>query len=125
MSSQLPPEVVEALRRGSPLEAMKLMRKANPKMGLAEAKKFLEAVQRMVPTAAAQVKGQAQAHVGSSTPHTPPQKVAVHQYKQAVRTTFERTGLSPGEEPKADSDWGPISLLVVGVMALLLYVKFG
>jgi hypothetical protein len=125
VSSQLPPEVVEALRRGNPLEAIKLMRRANPKMGLAEAKRFLEAVQKMGPSVAAAAAAKAQARPSSSTPHTPPPRIPIPYHKPSVSPTFERTGLSPGEQPRATAESGAIALLVVVVMTVLLWVKFG
>src|ERR1700752_869045 len=121
--TQLPPEVVDALRRGDPMGAMKAMKKAHPSMGLADVRKFLQAVQKMSPAnlprhGAAKPSAPPASH--SSTPHTPK-----HAPAASIHTVYFGKGLSPGEVPRSGDSAGPIVLMVIAVMALLLYMRFG
>src|SRR5260221_2686443 len=93
----LPPNVVEALRRGDKIEAIKLLREVT-RVGLAEAK---TAIDRHGASGAAPPKQPAQTgHGMHSTPHT-----------------WRPGGLSPGEVPRSSS--GPAGIAILLAVAVL------
>ena len=102
----LPPAVLEALKRGNKIEALKLLRDST-KGGLGEAKAMVEALQG------------AKAAVGrvgtpSTSAHVSHNPVLVHGYRR-------RPGLSPGEVPASGgSAWWVLLLLAGGVLAYFL-----
>lgn len=100
--NQLPPEVVEALRSGHVIEALKRLREATG-VGLAEAKALLEAQ-------AAARAGQATVH-----PHTHPvQPTRV----PSASPPQSLGGLSPGEVPRASgSGLATAVLIAIAVVA--------
>src|SRR5947207_10484099 len=72
----LPPQVAAAFQRGNLIEAIKILRKQRPQMGLAEAKALIEALQQQ-----GQVKANVKTHVTTDVhhankPHTPPAHAA-------------------------------------------------
>jgi ribosomal L7/L12-like protein len=103
--SSLPPEVVEALRKGNKIEAIKRLREATG-VGLAEAKGAVEHLQW---------------HGSSTNP-----KVSA-----TVRVTVKKAppghapGLSPGEVPRSSISAGAIvALAVIAALAGWLAAKF-
>jgi hypothetical protein len=108
--NSLPPQVLEALKRGNKIEAIKLLREAMA-VGLAEAKSVVEA-HGMVS--------------GDAPPKQKPQARAMH---RPVRTNTGRPredDLSPGEEPRsAASPLGIVVAIAAVVAAAWLYAKFG
>ena len=106
---QFPPEVLEALKRGNKIEAIKLLRAA-AKVGLAEAKTVVDALQN--------------AQAGKVAPAAPPPapkrpNVGIaHKHHAINPNLIRRPGLSPGEEPR--SDGGGIGWVVVLAGGLLL-----
>lgn len=119
MSTPLPPEVVNALSRGNLVEAIKLLRKTHPHMGLAEAKALLDAVANLAPKPPPHAPAGKASHAGGlqASHASAPKHDVVH--------IPRRPGLSPGEVPRSSSAAGGMALLVVAVLAVLLYVRFG
>ena len=111
--SKLPPAVIEALRSGNKIQAIKLLRETLGGLGLAEAKGILDHLE----------KGEA-----APAPAKPGPKPAVRIVKtvHADPTAPSRDGLSPGEEPRSNSN--PISvigLIVLAMLGLWLFSRYG
>jgi hypothetical protein len=114
----LPPGVLEALRRGRTLEAIKLLR--NSGFGLKEAKSLLEwhARQNTIPTRARPVED-LQEH---NSPAPSPRPMAHPHVPQPTMGTVSKR-LSPGEVPRGPSSaLGVGVVLVVGVLAALYFL---
>lgn len=114
----LPPEVLEALRRGRTLEAIKLLRKSG--FGLAEAKRLLEwqARRNTIPT-------RARPPDEADAPSPPPRPMAHPHAPQPTMTSIGKR-LSPGEEPRgAGNGLGIGVLLVAGILAALYFLGAG
>lgn len=115
----LPPEVLDALRRGRTLDAIKLLRKSG--FGLAEAKSLLEwqARQNTLPTRAGPPDEPAPPPVAARRPMPHPHPPPVTQASIVHR-------LSPGEVPRGGgSGLGVGVLLVVGILAALYFLGAG
>src|SRR5437867_4473328 len=97
----LPPDVVDALRKGNKIEAIKRLREAT-KIGLAEAKGVIDALE------AAQ-KGQSPPSAPAA-PHAP-RGMQVSHAPHVPRHTGRPTGLSPGEVPRTSS--GAMAAVIV------------
>ena len=104
----LPAGVVEALKAGNKIEAIKRMRESSG-IGLAEAKAMIDAIEHHTRALA---KGQA--HSGGA-PHAPhPNQPLPHR----------PGGLSPGEVPRAGGGaWWLLALVAIGVVMYLLFRK--
>jgi hypothetical protein len=117
----LPPEVLDALRRGRTLEAIKLLRKSG--FGLAEAKRLLEwqARQNTIPTRARPAEeGAAPESIPRSM--APPRPMAHPHQPAATQASIVRR-LSPGEVPRGGgSGIGVGVLLVAGILAALYFL---
>lgn len=112
----LPPEMLDALRRGRTLDAIKLLRKSG--FGLAEAKSLLEwqARQNTLPTRARPPDEPATPAVAARRPMAHPHPPPVTQASIVRR-------LSPGEVPRGGgSGVGVGVLLVVGILAALYFL---
>ena len=108
--SNLPPAVVDALRRGNKIEAIKLLREAMGGLGLAEVKAFVDRLER----------GGAAAPAPKAT--VKPAMRSAHPAPAAPR----RDGLSPGEEPRSSSNPIPlIGLIALAGLALWLFSRYG
>ena len=106
----LPPEVIDALKRGNKIEAIKRLREAMA-LGLAEAKNVVEAHDLISGSSG---KAKPQAH--------PTPKPKPFTYSRRPR----EDDLSPGEEPRnAASPLGIVVAIAAVVAAAWLYVKFG
>jgi hypothetical protein len=101
-SAPLPPEVIEAFRRGSPIEAIKLLRKSTG-LGLKEAKEVLDALK------AAQRPVAVPHHNMRHLPHVP-------------HVPHSRSGLSPGEVPRTGAGFGWV-LVLAGVILAIYFLK--
>jgi len=118
--NSLPKEVVEALRRGNKIEAIKLLRAA-AKVGLAEAKGVIDALEAHANRGAPPAPPAAKAHSPSPSDarsHAPPQPQ--HLYRP------HPDGLSPGEVPR--TSLAPVAILVTiatVVLAAWALGKFG
>lgn len=108
-----PPAVLEALRKGNKLEAIKLLRQAS-KAGLAEAKSMVEAAQGMKPAKPAK---QAAAAVHRPT-------VGAHAVTPARPIPgyipHSRSGLSPGEVPRGGGETGWIFVVIAALVAIFV-----
>jgi hypothetical protein len=108
----LPPEVLDALRRGRTLDAIKLLRKKG--FGLAEAKSLLEwqARRNTLPT-------RVRPGGAADAPEAAPRPLVRPHRPPATMTSIGR-GLSPGEVPRGASNaFGVAVILVVGIVAAL------
>lgn len=113
----LPPQVIEALRRGRMIDAIKLLRESG-EFGLAEAKSLIEwhARQNTIPTRRA----------GAPGPSSPPDAgarpaEAARPLPQPTRATVNR-GLSPGEVPRTGSNAAGIAAMLVVAALVTLYL---
>src|SRR4051794_39877640 len=97
----LPPQVIEALRRGDKIGAIKLMREASG-LGLAEA------------------KGAVEHHEGGIRPPAHPTRSHAVNAANAARTA-RGDGLSPGEQPRTAGGFAIIGLIVMAAIVFWLY----
>lgn len=135
--TELPPDVVDALRRGEPIEAMKLLR-ASAKLSLKDARQAIDrAAGRPAPGASQKASLQeffrAQAaKAGAAAPARPgrasapvhrPSAPAGPSLHTAARTEPLRApqagDLSPGEVPRRGGAWALIAAIAVAVYAYL------
>jgi ribosomal protein L7/L12 len=93
----LPPAAIDALKRGNPIEAIKIVRQATG-AGLAEAKSLIDEIHRQLPK-------------HSGTLQLPPE-------------LRHREGLSPGEVPRTPSAGKWILMAVIAFGAILAVVVF-
>ena len=105
-----PPEVLEALKRGNKIEAIKLLRAA-AKVGLAEAKTVVDALQ-----------------AGSPPPAAPPAakrpNVGIaHKHHAINPNLIRRPGLSPGEVPRSGDGMGWVVVLVGGLLLAWYFLR--
>jgi hypothetical protein len=110
----LPPDVVNALRRGNKIEAIKLLRQATG-LGLAEAKDVVDAYALLAAgRGTAGDASQTAAHGASGvTPHSP------------VRATSSLDPhLSPGEVPRIPNFGWIVAIVVIAAVAGFLYLAF-
>ena len=105
-----PPAVLEALRKGNQLEAIKLLREAS-KTGLVEAKALVDAMQ-----------GAKAARAKEATPPRPPSVGAVARTVSRPPipgyVPHSKSGLSPGEVPRTGGNFWWVLVLIVGVVVL-------
>jgi len=141
-NSELPEAIVEAMRRGSIIEAIKLLRNAKG-IGLKEAKDFIEAQRRGAsaadkpadptgplppPVANALQRGNKieairlfRAHTGLGLKESKDAVDAAHQ--PAARRA---RGLSPGEVPQSENSmWWPVAVILAVVAVYFFLVGFG
>ncbi len=116
LPKQLPPDVAAALSRGNLIEAIKLLR-GKYNIGLAEAKAFLEAVQKQTQAGAAATTA-ARAKVQATMN---PMAHAQHQHSVAVAP--HPSHLSPGEMPRPSSGglFAAVIVAIVFVIAASIY----
>jgi|SRR5688572_6899986 len=114
--NSLPPEVLEALKRGNKIEAIKRLREAMA-LGLAEAKAVVEAhdmIRGSKPAAQPKAKGKAKA---------PLQSMAGKHTSAYIREREDN--LSPGEVPRnSASPFGIIIAIAAVAAAAWLFDKF-
>jgi hypothetical protein len=106
-----PPEVLEALKRGNKLEAIKLLRAA-AKVGLAEAKTVVDAIQAG----------------NAPPPATPPAAKRpnvglAHKHHALNPNLVRRPGLSPGEVPRSGDGMGWVVVLAGGLMLAWFFLR--
>lgn len=109
--NSLPPEVIEALRAGKPIEAMKLLRKSSG-VDLKAAKDAIEA----------QLRNASSSRMTARSPHAPEAKRAL----EALHRKFEdprHRRLSPGEVPRTtvESEW--LVALAAAVLAIYYFLR--
>jgi hypothetical protein len=115
----VPPQVVEALKRGDLMGAFKFLRQHYPKMGLVEIKAMVEALQKDAKAKAAAGSGQpgsAKApHAGMHGGH--------HHPAQTAATVHIDPRLSPGEEPRTGSGnfFAAVVLAIMFVLGVAFY----
>ena len=109
---KFPPEVLEALRKGNNIEAIKLLRMAT-RTGLAEAKSVIDAMERHAPQAHEAADDRADHH-----PRIPPSAAS------SPPPIVVRPGLGPGEQPRSAGGYGFLILIGVAAIAWLAW-KFG
>ncbi|MGZ5038849.1 MAG: ribosomal protein L7/L12 [Usitatibacter sp.] len=98
-SGPLPPDVVDALRRGNKIEAIKLLRQATG-LGLAEAKARVDIYEL--------AGGGKTGNVGMSVRHV----------------TARGEHLSPGEVPRSTAGLGVFVLIALVILGIFLYTQF-
>ena len=106
-SDALPAGVVDAIRSGNKIEAIRLLREATG-AGLVEAKGTIESFEA------------AEGHAAAVTPHPAP-----HPHPKPVASVpLARDGLSPGEEPRtAGKAMGFVVLLVIAAVVVFLILR--
>jgi hypothetical protein len=113
--NSLPPEVLEALKRGNKIEAIKLLRERMA-VGLAEAKSVVEAHGMMSGNSAPKARPGAK-------PAAVRSKVANH---TSAYIRAREDDLSPGEVPRSSaSPLGIVIAIAAVATAAWLFVKFG
>lgn len=95
-SFTLSPEAIEALKRGSPIEAIKIIRQATG-VGLAEAKSIVEQIEKTIPAKARSAAGKPASHV----------------------SLHARAGLAPGEVARGGGPGKWLALIAVGLIVVL------
>src|SRR5437868_2709931 len=110
---QIPPGVLEALKAGNKIEAIRLMREST-KMGLAETKAMVEMLDKVKGIAgpaqaiANVLQGKVAAAQARPTVSKPVGTVKMHAHAP-VNVPTRRPGLGPGEVPRESSGaWGII-----------------
>ena len=122
----LPPEVVEALKLGRPVEAVKRLRKST-NIGLAEAKALIDAFskgntayQSPSAIAARKQKKQKQADAGPGPGPEPARSEPGHRHEYITPPpdpALGRYGLGPGEVRNSNASfWVVLFLIVVAVL---------
>ena len=129
--TDLPPDVVNALRRGEPLEAMKLLR-ASAKLSLKDARQAIDratgrpaqdkaSLQEFFRTQAAKAGTAAPRSSGRPQAPVPRPPGPLHDLASAARPDPLRApqegDLSPGEVPRRGSAWALIAVVAVAVYA--------
>ena len=114
-SKVLPPPVIEALRAGNKIEAIKRLREVSG-IGLGEAKALIDAVEHHARAAAKQGKQAASAAATMHAKHTG------HPHaKHPNPLIMHRPGLSPGEEPRVGGHgWWILALIAAGVFVYFM-----
>ena len=111
-----PPAVLEALKKGNKIEAIKLLREAS-QTGLAEAKVAIEAVQAM------RAEGKKQVH--AEPVEGRPLRTAKHHHPTVTTmpgyVPHSKSGLSPGEVPRGGGEFGWI-VVAVAALAIIFIV---
>ena len=108
-----PPAVLEALKRGNKIEAIKLLRQVT-KMGLAETKALVDAIDAQKTAGGPG----APARAGN-----PPQSMhlripATHHY-----VPHSKSGLSPGEVPHSGGQFGWVFVLLIGIAVVVVLLS--
>jgi len=128
---QIPPGVLEALKAGNKVEAIRLMREGT-KLGLAEAKALVEMLDKVKGVAgpaqaiANVLQGKAMAAAQSRPAVSKPDgPVRMHAHPQAhLNLPLRRPGLSPGEVPRDGSGaWGIVVLVAIGLAIAYAFVR--
>ena len=121
---QLPPGVLEALKQGNKIEAIRILREST-KMGLTEAKAAVEMLDKMKGVVGA---AQAIANVAQAVkPATVTQKTSsvtrnVRMQAKPAPMPLRRPGMSPGEVPREGS--GALGIAIVVIVGLALALSF-
>ena len=125
---QIPPGVLEALKAGNKIEAIRLMREST-KMGLAETKAMVEMLDKMKGVAGAAqsianvLQGKAVAAQARPAASKPVGPVKMHAHAP-LHIPTRRPGLGPGEVPRESSGaWGIIALVAVGMAVAYALVR--
>ena len=103
-------EAIAALRSGTKIEAIKLMREKSG-IGLAEAKAVVEAFEKV-------------SNIAGNTKVVMKQAIAVKR-GAPVHVEAPRDGLSPGEVPRAAGPWKVAVAIVVAIVVAILWTKLG
>ncbi len=118
LPSSVPPDVLNALRSGNQLEAIKLLRKTKG-IGLMEAKATLDAFLR------ASAAGNANANAGAK-PKPQPHAVTMqsrHTFVSPRRAGEVANYLSPGEVPRESAGTSAFVILVAAAVAAVFWLK--
>jgi len=116
MDPKLPlaPNIIDALKRGNQVEAIKLLRQAAKGMGLAEAKAALDQLRQ-----AAAAEQARTAH--AARPGNPGKTTMAHRHVAQPHMP-RHPGLSPGEVPRSSGGAGALVVLAIGVLAAWYYL---
>ena len=109
-----PPAVLEALKRGNKIEAIKLLRQVT-KMGLAETKALVDAIeaQRTVGGPGAPAR---------TTSGSTPASISLR-HPAAHYVPHSKSGLSPGEVPRSGGQFGWALVLMIAVAAVVVLMR--
>ena len=118
---QIPPGVLEALKQGNKIEAIRILREST-KMGLAESKAAVEMLDKMkgVVGAAQAIANVAQAVRPTVTSTTASVTKNVRMHAKPGPAPLRRPGMSPGEMPRDGNGVVGIAILVIVGLALAL-----
>lgn len=120
---QLPPGVIEALKQGNKIEAIRILREST-KMGLTEAKAAVEMLDKMkgVVGAAQAIANVAQSVKPTASSNTASVTKNVRMHAKAAPAPLRRPGMSPGEVPREGS--GALGIAIVVIVGLALALSF-
>jgi len=118
---QLPPGVIEALKQGNKVEAIRILREST-RMGLTEAKAAVEMLDKMkgVVGAAQAIANVAQSVRPAATSNTSSVSKNVRMHAKPGPAPLRRPGMSPGEMPRDGNGVVGIAILVIVGLALAL-----
>jgi hypothetical protein len=107
-----PPAVLEALKRGNKIEAIKLLRQVT-QMGLAETKALVDAIE------AQKTAGGPGAPARTANPQPMRLRIpATHHY-----VPHSKSGLSPGEVPHSGGQFGWVFVLLIGMAVVFVLLS--
>ena len=110
-----PPAVLEALKRGNKIEAIKLLRQVT-KMGLAETKALVDAID-------AQKTAGGPGAPARTTSNPGPASIKIHAHRTPHYVPHSKSGLSPGEVPHAGGGFGWVLVLMMAVAAVVILTR--
>ena len=116
---QIPPDVIEALKSGNKIQAIKALRRLKG-LGLAEAKALVEEFARRNPDVARAAKA-AKARMPQPPPDAPAHRDAPHAFAPA-EPVYRATGLAPGEVPRSNASLFLVVLLIVAAVTVYYFL---
>ena len=119
----VPPEVIEALKRGDKQAAMKMLLKGRQITGIKDVMKLLQSLQES--GVLKEVKQQVKVNVSTARSAPATTHPAPHPHPKPVASVpLTRDGLSPGEVPRASGKaMGFVVLLVIAAVVVFLILR--
>jgi len=111
-----PPAVLEALKRGNKIEAIKLLRQVT-KMGLAETKALVDAIE------AQRTAGGPGAPNRTTSASAAQPSIRIRQHPTHHYVPHSKSGLSPGEVPRTGDSLGWLWVVLVVAAAVVMLAR--
>lgn len=113
-----PPAVLEALKRGNKIEAIKLLRQVT-KMGLAETKALVDAIESQRTAGGPGAPNRTtSASAGAAQP-----SIRIRQHPTHHYVPHSKSGLSPGEVPRTGASLGWLWVVLVVAAAVVFLAR--